>query len=343
MVNTKNIILKKNTIPPYTICIRTLGKGGKNYVKLLDSIMRLQPQPQEVIISIPHGYNLPQEQLGYEQFIRCNKGMVLQRVAGGESARSEYILFLDDDLEFPFDLVQRLYKPLVSGLSEISFPILFDTMLPRPGLRTMVPALIGSAVPMFLNRNEYYIKILANGGWSYNRFGRKHKTYYQSHSAPGPCFFATKNAFLGIHFEEEEWVQIPSYAQFEDQTMFYKFYCCGITPVGVSDTGIVHLDSGKAEEGRRVNAIYARQKNLIIFWHRFLYSTSETAWKKIYRTLCFSYSLIAGLMVNIVATCVRLSSTEILVPVRGIHDAYTFLKSQEYRNIPQIKSFGKQK
>jgi len=307
-----------------------------NYQRLLNSISLLQPQPKEVIVAIPHGYGLPTERLGPERFVRCNKGMVRQRVAGGKTAQCDFILFLDDDLEFPSDLVERLYRPLAEGMSQISFPIMFETFLPKPGMRTLLPALTGAAVPMLFGRDKYYVKILANGGWSYNRFGEKHHTYYRSHSAPGPCFFATKAAFLQIDFEEEAWVQNPGYAQFEDAIMFYKSHCRGNILIGVSDTGTIHLDSGKTEPGRRLNATYAREMNFVIIWHRFLFITAETTWKKIYRTLCFSYTVIAGLAVSLAIACVRRSSTELLASIRGIRNACIFLASKEYRNLPPV-------
>ena len=328
--------MNEKKIPPYTVAIRTLGKGGENYQRLLRSISRLQPFPKEVIVAIPRGYELPIERLGFEQFVRCDKGMVRQRIVGGEAAQCDFILFLDDDVEFPPDLVGRLYSPLAEGLSHISFPIMFETFLPKPGMRTLIPALTGAAVPMLFGRDKYYVKILANGGWSYNRFGENHHKYYWSHSAPGPCFFATKEAFIRINFENETWVQNPGYAQFDDAVMFYKAHCRGTTPVGVSDTGIVHLDSGKTELGRRLNATYARELNFIIFWHRFLFVTAGTLWEKIFRTLCFSYTVICGLAMGIVVACMRRTLKEFAASVNGLRDAYTFLTSQEYRSLPPV-------
>ena len=328
--------MDKKKIPPYTVAIRTLGKSGESYRRLLKSITFLQPQPQEVIVAIPHGYELPPERLGFERFIHCGKGMVRQRVAGGEAAECDFILFLDDDLEFPSDLVRRLYGPLAEGLSHISFPIMFETFLPKPGMRTLIPALTGAAVPMIFGRDKYYIKMLANGGWSYNRFGKRHHAYYSSHSAPGPCFFANKKAFLRIDFEVEVWVQNSGYAQFEDAIMFYKSHCRGNTPIGVSDTGIVHLDFGKTEPGRRLNATYAREMNFIIFWHRFLFGTAGTLWEKVFRVLCFSYTVVSGLTISIAAGCLRRTSKELVASLNGLRDAYTFLTSQEYRNLPPV-------
>jgi glycosyltransferase involved in cell wall biosynthesis len=323
-------------LPPYSITIRTLGKSGDNYVQLLHSISQLQPQPMEVIIAIPHGYDLPIERLGFEKFIRCDKGMVRQRVAGGMAAECEYILFLDDDLQFPSDLVSRLYKGLVDGLSQISFPIMFDTMLPQSGMRTLIPALTGAAVPMLFGRDKYYVKILANGGWSYNRFGKNHQNFYQSQSAPGPCFFAEKKAFLLIDFETETWVQNPGYAQFEDAVMFYKSFLRGNTPIGVPDTGIIHLDSGKTEPGRRLNAKYAREMNFIIFWHRFVFITSHSNWGKIFRLSCFCYTITAGFIIGIVVACLHFSTKDIAASIRGMRDAFMFIGSQEYRNLPPV-------
>ena len=43
----------------YAIVIRTIGKAGEKYLKLLESIKKLVPQPQEIIVVLPEGYGKP--------------------------------------------------------------------------------------------------------------------------------------------------------------------------------------------------------------------------------------------------------------------------------------------
>ena len=99
----------------YSIYIRTLGKGGEKYEKLLLSIRNLTIQPQEVVIVLPYGYAEPQERLGYERFAFCEKGMIKQRVFAIDNAKTQYVLLLDDDVEFSPDFVEKEYKAMMAA------------------------------------------------------------------------------------------------------------------------------------------------------------------------------------------------------------------------------------
>ncbi|MFQ8872541.1 MAG: glycosyltransferase family A protein [[Ruminococcus] torques] len=106
----------------YSIVIRTLGKAGTKYLTMLQCIEKLESKPKEVIVVIPKGYDLPKERLGYERFVRSEKGMVKQRCKGAEVVTSEYILFLDDDLAFPRDFVEELKKTFRRGSGRCVIP-----------------------------------------------------------------------------------------------------------------------------------------------------------------------------------------------------------------------------
>ena len=45
----------------YSVIIRTIGKAGEKYQNLLNSIAALVPQPKEVIVVLPEGYDEPAE------------------------------------------------------------------------------------------------------------------------------------------------------------------------------------------------------------------------------------------------------------------------------------------
>ena len=64
----------------YSIAIRTLGRAGVKYRKLLDSIAESKIQPDKVIVVLPKGSQLPEEKLGWEQFVFCEKSMIQQRI-----------------------------------------------------------------------------------------------------------------------------------------------------------------------------------------------------------------------------------------------------------------------
>lgn len=48
----------------YSVVIRTIGKAGEKYQKLLDSIAGLVPRPKAVIVVLPEGYDLPVTRCG---------------------------------------------------------------------------------------------------------------------------------------------------------------------------------------------------------------------------------------------------------------------------------------
>lgn len=60
----------------YSVAIRTLGKAGSKYQETLDSIAHQSLKPTSIYVYIPYNYALPEETIGIEKYIRCDKGMV---------------------------------------------------------------------------------------------------------------------------------------------------------------------------------------------------------------------------------------------------------------------------
>lgn len=108
----------------YSVAIRTLGTAGSKYARLLDSIAKQSIRPQEVIVVLPHGYPLPAERQGWERFVFSPKGMVSQRVAGFDACQSDYILALDDDVEFDTDFVEQLFGTIPRTGAQLAPPII---------------------------------------------------------------------------------------------------------------------------------------------------------------------------------------------------------------------------
>ena len=49
----------KYAVISYSIAIRTLGRAGAKYQKLLDSIRNSTVQPEKVVVVLPEGYSKP--------------------------------------------------------------------------------------------------------------------------------------------------------------------------------------------------------------------------------------------------------------------------------------------
>lgn len=78
----------------------------------------LAPQPEEVVVVLPYGYDFPNERLGYERFAFSEKGMVRQRVFAINDAKTPYVLLLDDDVEFEPDFVAKLLNTMTEAQAE---------------------------------------------------------------------------------------------------------------------------------------------------------------------------------------------------------------------------------
>lgn len=104
----------------YSIAIRTLGTAGEKYIKLLESVKNSEKQPKAVYVVLPEGYEEPKEKLGNEVFLFSKKGMVYQRVKALEYIDTEFTLFIDDDISFEKDFIEKLLEPLEKGLYDCS-------------------------------------------------------------------------------------------------------------------------------------------------------------------------------------------------------------------------------
>ena len=256
----------------YTVAVRTLGKAGDKYRRLLESVDALQPKPKEVIIALPHGYELPPEQLGYEKFIFVPKGMVSQRVFVLEYVSTDLILFLDDDVEFSQDMFSRLFHSMEKNNCHIVYPIC-SYFVPDRILVMIYLAMIGAAFPMIFGRSKYRIKVLRSAAYSYNL--KMDKPSYEALSGPGVCFLTTREAFEMINFiDESRWLDMMGYAFGDDQTMFYKYHLVGYKILAVPGIRISHLHAKTTFRGRAKMGYYFTFFRYI-FWYRFIYSRSK--------------------------------------------------------------------
>ena len=320
----------------YSIVIRTLGKAGEKYQIMLQCIENLQEKPEEVLVVIPKGYELTEERLGYEKFIRSEKGMVRQRCEGARFVQSEYILFLDDDLAFPCDFIEELKKPLDMGIADVSFPILPE-LLPQ-GKSAVSSCLAGSAIPMVFEKDKYYIKILRTGGYSYNkRILDSEQKYFYAQSAPGACLLIRTAIFNNIHFEEEEWLEKYGYAMGEDQVLFYKLYIRGYKVVCVSDLKLEHLDAGTSTGGDSEKSAFGSGWFKYIFWRRFIYDIEQNIWLRIIDRIAFGYCFNSYIIVNKIKTIKNKEKARYLKALlEGGRVAKEFLCSDEYAKIPVL-------
>ncbi len=317
----------------YSVIIRTTGQAKEKYAGLLSSVAALVPRPKEVIVVLPEGYPLPDEQLGWETFYFCPKGMVIQRMTGIQKCKTEYALICDDDVRFGPDFVQKLHGPLEEGLGGLSIAPLYS-FLPEKGIRAVVDAVLGSGMPTLFHKDRY-CSVLRTTGYSYNRQLNPVKRYYETQSAAWTCFYASVDALKSIDFETEQiWLDAHGYSALDDQTMFYKAWLRGIKTIVVADAYYEHLDARTSTRESREPVLFSRIFNRVVFWHRFIYSQERTLWGKLWAKACFAYYCE---MNDIYAMLRRIPRNEKEIKNRARQESKQYLTSDAYLKLPPVK------
>lgn len=319
----------------YSVIIRTTGKAGLKYQKLLDSVSKLEPKPREVIVVLPENSQLPPEKLGWEKYYFCKKGMVSQRLFGIYNCTSRYALICDDDVCFERDFVTKLHQPIQEGVANLSAgPLL--SYLPPKGYKSILYSLTGAAVPRWF-ANGKYISVLSTTGYSYYRkINTKKHMYFDAESLPWTCFYGEIDALKKIHLEDERWLELHGYACMDDQTMFYKAHLLGIKTVVVSDAVYQHLDA-KTSRKELSDIAYSMEFNRYIFWHRFIYCMDGKL-KKVWDIFCIAYYFGVKSLYNVYRYIKgELDKDAINAKKKALKDAKKYVKTEEYKGLPKIR------
>lgn len=281
--------MKNLTNLSYSIYIRTLGKGGEKYHRLLQSIDKQTIKPEEVVVVLPKGYNPPQERLGYERFEYSEKGMVRQRIYSINKAETPYILLLDDDVEFEPKYVEKIYNTMINAKAKCCIPIMNDDSLHPSFLRRIIESFIG--ICSYKNAyDDFYIKINRCGGLILNNELKEDIQYY-SQSGHGSNCFAETQTLKNIHFEDELWLEESGYPLPEDQVMFYKIYKSGYKIAVCKDTYFRHLNAASTNDGKRyIKMVKSKAGNYLIFWYKFIYN-GTTGYDKLLSVLSICHRL----------------------------------------------------
>ena len=326
----------------YSVIIRTTGNAHMKYRKLLDSISRLVPKPKEVIVVLPEGYELPEERLGWEKFIFCQKGMVRQRLVGINACKTRYALICDDDIAFSSDFVKKLHAPIARGRGFISVAPLYS-FLPDKGKSAFFSAIVASAVPTLIHRHNRYISVLKTTGYSYNRHLKcSPNRYYETQSAAWTCFYTDIQILKDINLDQEMWLDAHGYSAYDDQTMFYKAWLMGFKTIVVPDAEYSHLDAKTSIFNNNSSVLYSTNFNRVVFWHRFIYAQQAHAFGRFMSQMAFLYRLLCIAILNIANVFRhRMTRADFLICRKGFYDARKFLTSDVYHKLPPIVS-GKQ-
>ncbi len=316
----------------YTAVIRTLGTAGEKYQQLLNSLNCQTISPKDIIVYIADGYPLPKESIGREHYVYVKKGMVAQRALVYDEVATEYILFLDDDLAFPPDTVETMYRLLKEEGADVISPDIFPNAL-RSRKSEIMMTISGRMRARYKDCVWGY-KIMKTGGYSYNK--NPQKEVYLSQTNAGACFLCRKDNFLKIHLEEELWMDKMIYALGDDQVMYYKMYLNKLKLITWYGHQFEHLDAGEnltkeKERMRLYGDIYFKN----VFWHRFIYLPERSILLKLWSVVCILYYLIFTLMISILKFRIHILVTK----YQAIRDAWQFISSEEYKKCPRVVKY----
>lgn len=315
----------------YSVAIRTLGKNGDFFRRELEEIALQTVQPDKVLIFIAEGYPCPDLQIGKEEYIWVEKGMMSQRLRTYDEIDSDCILLLDDDVILQPDSVERLLKTMEKKDADC---IGVDTFCTHnlPFSQKKYAAITNFVFPHW--SDKWAFKIHCNGSFSYNNHPTK--SFYWSQSCAGNAMLWKKNVYEQLHLEDELWLDDFPFAYNDDMLESYKVYINGFKLGIVYNSGIVHLDMKSASDGFRKSPdwIYVRTKINFLIWMRTCCKPGNT--KKTEQAFAIFSFFVKTFWLFIVMTAIsvlRLSLSYTLSYLQGLKDGWEYAHSNRYKEL----------
>lgn len=325
----------------YSIVIRTLGTTGEKYLQMLRAIEHQTVRPIEIVVVIPEGYTLDHS-LGNERIIHSAKGMVTQRAVGIAQAKGDYLLVLDDDLDFPPDFAEKMYLCLqeknldcvltfggsLSSNKHAQATEHRGGVLPvaKKYLTRMRLAFTGQAF-YSQRKSIWFDTITSTGG---------HRTYVNCENGlcqtgAFACFFIKADKAKAVRFEEELWLErgdISSYAAYDDAVFYYKLFLNGGRIAYTHNTDFLHLDAaaGRPAKDRLTQKrirLYTIARNRTIFWHRHIWSNQ----RNLHTLLGGVYGMANYALYSTIINLYPKHWSAIGALYKGYHDAFQYIKS----------------
>lgn len=321
-------------LPSYSIAIRTLGTSGDKFVRELNSIAKQTIKPDRVIIYIAEGYKHPKYRIGIEQYVEVKKGMVAQRALNYNEIDSDYILMLDDDVELAPNSVEILLNAIVENNADCVAADTFHNHKMRVGSK-FYNIFVNLVFPHF--NNQWAFKIHSNGSFSY--LNNPTQQYYLSQSAAGPASLWKKESFLRINYSDELWLDSLGFAYGDDSLFFYKLFRNGMKLGVLFESGIVHLDGKTSSSDYQSNLKKFRIRSFATFviWHRTCRNINNNhILNKFIADISFATKIIWLIPIHLIASIKFRTLNVFLNYIKGLHDGIKYVKSYEYRRIPNF-------
>ena len=315
----------------YCVAIRTLGKAGDKFQKELTSLANQTILPKKILVYIATGFDLPNENVGIEQYIQTPKGMVSQRALSYDEIDTDYVLFLDDDVYLPEDAVEKLFEGLSSKDADCIAADTFNNQ--DMSLKNKSLAFITNFVTTRKD-DDWAFKIKKDASFSFNKAPAK--SVYLSQSAAGPASLWKFDSFKKIKFQDEKWLDEFAFAYGEDLLLFHKLYLNKFKLLVHYTSGIVHLDAGSSRDKYNSNPkkLLERAKIQFVLWWRISYNLrTNTFFDKILRILYFTVKFLWGFAIHFFYSIYKVNFLPLYYFIKGNYQGYMYVNSENFKNI----------
>lgn len=319
--------------PTYSVAIRTLGTAGEKYLQELKSLDKQTIQPEHIFVYIPHGFKIPEETIGREEYIRCAKGMVTQRSLSFNEISSDFILFLDDDIYLPEDCVQKLLDGIVDNNGDVISADIYNQCNAPFLLR--FSNFLGGTIPHW--DKKWAFKVRKSSFYSYN--ANPPKDVMLTQSACGALVMLRKSLFQSIHFEDERWMEHFGFPSIEDQILHQKLRYQGAVDLVHYKCGAIHLDagSGHIRDPKRHNKVMNIMRYML--WYRSLYDIEQSRWKKFVAWIAFYTRIVLNFPIALSYTLRTGKLFYVTQVFSSIAEAKRYIASDKYKSIPKFDAY----
>ena len=316
----------------YSIAIRTLGLGGDNFRRELESIAHQTVQPERVIVYIAEGYERPPFTVGREEYVWVKKGMVAQRVLPYTEISSQCILMLDDDLELHPCSAERMLREMEECGYDCMGADIFENR--NETIRQKINAMAGNLVFPH-GGQKWAFKLHRNGSFSY--LNNPVRSSYLSQSCCGALMLFRKDVYHKMRYEDELWLERLGFTFGEDLIESHKVYRNGYR-LGVSfDAEIKNLNSCTSSGAyrRSPDRMRLRTRAIFIMWWRTGYNLdSNSCTEKVLTAIAFILKTLWMIFVMTGITVVKRNTSFIVQYIQGLREGWRFVHTPEFKSIP---------
>lgn len=312
----------------YSVVIRTLGTSGEKYEALLHAIDQQTVKPREVIVVIANGYTASPYHSKYERVVWTRKGMVNQRVVGIREAKSPLLLVVDDDVSFEPDFVEKMYEKMKATKADCIYPCCYSAVGGKKALHDIKDFFLGIK-RYSQSKNSFYLRIGVTAGYIKN-IAMHNDEQHWCQTANFQCFLIRRDIAKDVHFEEEMWLEDTGYAWPDDQVFFYKSYLNGGKILFVPQVMYRHLDAGagKVKVNRTYKDNYLFQRNITIFWYRFLWKYAKGTWRHFQLIAGLTFKIVNATLFFVLKCIVRREFGILFKGLDGFRDAVKYIKGK---------------